>query len=382
MDHVKPFNDRIIGLDLLRSIAILLVVFLHGSLLLPKCLQERYLGIVYIMDGVSIFFVLSGFLIGGILLRVLTQPEFTILALLNFWIRRWFRTIPNYLLVLCGLLFFRECVFKNPDPFPYQYFFFSQNFSSRQPTFFAEAWSLAIEEWFYLLFPATCYFLTKILKKGSAVILYSAVIFITIPLALRILKYEMGIGINDIEEEFRKIAILRLDSLMYGIIGAYICYYHKALWGKYRDMSFFLGVFIVIFMRLNTNSNWIKVYQPIYFNIESISVLLVVPFFSELKTTRIVKLDLLFVFISTLSYSMYLLNLTPVIHHLIPLTNTLLGTKGLPIEEVFVHNYILYWFYTMAGSYLLYHCYENRMTRLRNRIKLGLAAPESNARSI
>ena len=58
------------------------------------------------IDGVSIFFVLSGFLIGGILIKVLETEPATFKTLFNFWIRRWFRTLPNYLFILLILIFF------------------------------------------------------------------------------------------------------------------------------------------------------------------------------------------------------------------------------------------------------------------------------------
>ena len=57
-------KDRIFGLDIVRSIAILLVVYKHGRWLLPDQLAFYYLLPLPHIDGVSIFFVLSGFLIG------------------------------------------------------------------------------------------------------------------------------------------------------------------------------------------------------------------------------------------------------------------------------------------------------------------------------
>ena len=50
--------------------------------------------------GVELFFVLSGFLIGGILIKIFDNTEFTFADVRRFWIRRWFRTLPNYWLIL------------------------------------------------------------------------------------------------------------------------------------------------------------------------------------------------------------------------------------------------------------------------------------------
>ena len=93
--------ERIYGLDILRAFAILFVVAGHGEVLLPR--QLKSINDFFVFDGVSIFFVLSGFLIGGILIKILEKNQITINLLFEFWIRRWFRTLPNYFLILITL---------------------------------------------------------------------------------------------------------------------------------------------------------------------------------------------------------------------------------------------------------------------------------------
>ena len=81
-----PFNEnRIYGLDILRAFAILFVVIGHGTVFLPERMQSISNFIVF--DGVSVFFVLSGFLIGGILIKLLENKGASIKSLLNFWVR-------------------------------------------------------------------------------------------------------------------------------------------------------------------------------------------------------------------------------------------------------------------------------------------------------
>ena len=96
-------TNRVYGLDILRAMAILFVVFAHGSYLLRKVLPIDLVNI-FVLDGVAIFFVLSGFLIGGILIRQFDQRRMDGRGLSQFWIRRWFRTLPNYYLVLLILV--------------------------------------------------------------------------------------------------------------------------------------------------------------------------------------------------------------------------------------------------------------------------------------
>src|ERR1039458_8648984 len=83
MEH----NRRNFGLDALRAAAIMMVLLCHmtGAL--------KFLGIY----GVELFFVLSGFLIGDILIRSAARKgRFEFKDLTEFWTRRWFRTLPNY----------------------------------------------------------------------------------------------------------------------------------------------------------------------------------------------------------------------------------------------------------------------------------------------
>ena len=99
---IEISDKRIYGLDILRALAILFVVVGHGKFLLPTKLY--FLHEAFVFDGVSIFFVLSGFLIGGILIKLLDKSQPAKELLVDFWIRRWFRTLPNYFLVLFILL--------------------------------------------------------------------------------------------------------------------------------------------------------------------------------------------------------------------------------------------------------------------------------------
>jgi peptidoglycan/LPS O-acetylase OafA/YrhL len=362
---VPQHQERIIGLDILRSIAILIVVYAHGSNLIPKRYHAFYFKFL-VIDGVSLFFVLSGFLIGGILLKIITQTNFTKTDVLNFWIRRWFRTIPNYFLVLFGVLACNIYKTRSVGNFNLTYIIFSQNFSSPHPYFFPEAWSLTIEEWFYLLFPLSCYVFHKFLKNKTRSILFSALLFLLFPLILRIIKFEYGIGINDIDGEFRKIMILRLDSIMYGVVAAYILFKQPVFWVKYKYYFLALGIFLLI-----DPLHFKGYYTPLFFNIESIITFCFLPFLSSFKTTKIKALDGFFIFISVISYSMYLLNLSAVQLVIMPILHKLLRMPNLPIEDVYVQNYCLYWFLTIFCSYFLYRMFENPMTKLRDKIHVS-----------
>ena len=150
-------RGRIEQLDGLRAIAILAVIVHH-------CL-----GIPLLWVGVDVFFVLSGFLITGILLRRKQEPRgyFS-----GFYFRRLFRIQPAYIasIILYGT-FFTWSLFR---PWPY-YAFFGMNI---HPLLYnwpinLPVWSLAVEEQFYLLWPLVVLLVAErtLLRLSIAVIL-------------------------------------------------------------------------------------------------------------------------------------------------------------------------------------------------------------------
>jgi peptidoglycan/LPS O-acetylase OafA/YrhL len=127
-------------LDAVRGLAISLVIACHYF--------DFDRGVV----GVDLFFVLSGYLIGGILLDSREQPAY----FSSFYGRRTFRILPLYWLLL---------VIAPPAHWGYYLFFAQQipwmqsGYPIHEPTFVT--WSLAIEEQFYLILPALIYWLPQ-----------------------------------------------------------------------------------------------------------------------------------------------------------------------------------------------------------------------------
>ena len=104
--RIKILGNRVFGLDLLRCGAILLVLSVHFvESITPNEVTKFYFTYLHV-DGVGLFFVLSGFLIGTILIKDFLKYGISFSTLLNFWKRRWFRTLPNYYLVLLSVLGF------------------------------------------------------------------------------------------------------------------------------------------------------------------------------------------------------------------------------------------------------------------------------------
>ena len=367
------FNTRrIFGLDILRALAILFVVGRHSSYLLPKPLYEfvNY----FIFDGVSIFFVLSGYLIGGILIRVLEKHETDKNLLLGFWKRRWFRTLPNYFLILSTLCLLH---FLFTDGFAFRsiasYFIFSQNLFSDHPLwFFSEAWSLSIEEWFYLITPVLLFFLVKFLKLTPRhSILITACVLILLVTGLRHIRYET-LSIQTIDEWdliFRKQVISRLDSLMFGVIGAYFSFYHASKWVKHKIIFLITGILLFVFSKFISDRLFpeLGLYNCVFsFTTISLATLFLLPFLSDIKTGKGFFYRTI-THISLISYSMYLVNLSLVKSWIIDKINWM---------EIFSSNYLvvffkysLFWFLTIFLSVILYKYFELPMMNLRDKKK-------------
>src|SRR5262245_44482110 len=197
-------TSRVFGLDFTRALAISLVLFTHASFFLAplKPNFEPLFMVGYL--GVDLFFALSGFLIGGILIDSAT-PGVGWVG--RFWVRRWLRTLPNYyLFMLINIAIFVWVEGQWPPAL--SYVFFVQNLAWSHPRFFPEAWSLALEEVFYLLAPlAMLVFLPLLHQRWQTVLVLAAAL--ALALVLRTLYV---IDANPPwHEGVRKISLIRLD---------------------------------------------------------------------------------------------------------------------------------------------------------------------------
>ncbi len=372
MVDFKVLNtNRIYGLDILRAFAILFVVYGHGYPILKSCIQEKYYNLLE-FDGVSMFFVLSGFLIGQILIKLFQKENINIKDVLNFWIRRWFRTLPNYFFVLTflSLTFFFLKRIKLLKAI--KFYFFAQNLYYNQPGFFIEAWSISVEEWFYLSVPVLILIFSKCFSlKITKSILFAAFFVIFFVTSYRFFHSftHPAIIFSDWNITYRMQVITRLDSLMYGLLGAFVYIYNKKIFFKYKKEFFILGIFILLISKYIVGFTSYVFYNNVFsFIIESFGALFLIPFLVSIKKGQGFFYKM-FTFISIISYSMYLINYTLVQDLLLPGSFKIFGI--IDSDDIFflILKYFLYWFYTLIGSYFLFIFIEKPTTRLRENFK-------------
>jgi peptidoglycan/LPS O-acetylase OafA/YrhL len=143
------------GLDVLRGMAILSVFFFHGlkwylplGALAGAHVRQIGQAVSFGWLGVNLFFVLSGFLITGILLDTRTQENYWS----SFYIRRFLRIAPLYFVVLAILKFALNCTWAYVILCLLYLANFAVAFRIPGPGY-GPLWSLAVEEQFYLVWP-------------------------------------------------------------------------------------------------------------------------------------------------------------------------------------------------------------------------------------
>jgi peptidoglycan/LPS O-acetylase OafA/YrhL len=204
-------ESRVFGLDFLRATAILLVLVAHASFMFLPLTHDLQAWWMLGHLGVELFFVLSGFLIGGILVRQAQSADF---SAGRFWVRRWLRTLPNYyLFLIVNIAVARWIDGAWPPAVPYAVFL--QNFAWPQPIFFIESWSLSVEEIFYLLAPLlVLLFSCRVLRRIPAVALVVAAIVIAS--LVRVIYVKMLDPGWDLS--VRMVTLVRMDAIAYGVL--------------------------------------------------------------------------------------------------------------------------------------------------------------------
>ncbi len=349
---LKPGN-RNFGLDLVRSVAIVLVLIAHAGV--GYCFGVK-LGTL----GVEIFFVLSGFLIGQILIKDFSE-QVTFSKILHFWSRRWFRTLPlYYTVILIRFVFFDSSLGIKI----LVYFFFLQN-NFVGIDFMPVSWSLVIEEWFYLIVPIMIYILfrKKIIKDKFTAFLILFILFENIARIVWVLYTNRGYAAIIGNFPFR------LDSLMVGVLLANIKLNYNFLYLKLRNKYVYLLALILwLFLLYNVGKvNQIEGLKDdllwtrtIWFCLISLTIALQIPFIEniKIKSSNIFARFIQLISIST--YAMYLIH--PYIYNLIIKTKTDYTQWSWQMPLALTVTFIC--------GYLIYTFYEKPITDLRDRLKL------------
>ena len=294
-------RDRLPQLDGIRGIAILLVIFHNES--------SKYT--VFAMDkifangwmGVDLFFVLSGFLITGILLDSKASDGY----FRNFYARRCLRIWPLYYAAL--LLMFvvvplirpleAAAIYSRSTPW-WSYPLYIQNFLVPVPDaakgLLGVTWSLAIEEQFYLVWPLVVRFVSMVSLKRIAISVVCVGPFLRLALAYY--------GVNLYSNTFS-----RLDGLMAGALLAILVRSKSFVPSRFVGLAW-AGLLVAGSLAFLTEAYSVK--WIVYSMSAAASVALVyVSLYSSRPWVQAAIRNRFLVYTGTISYGLYLLHKIP-----------------------------------------------------------------------
>lgn len=367
----NTISQRVFGLDLMRAIAITMVLCSHILWIYnPNDGFIRQLFALFGFLGVEFFFILSGFLIGKILYNIFIKDIFTIKSALGFLKRRWFRTLPNYFLVLLINVVITTSI-GYATPKLGLYFIFLQNGFSKMPTFFPESWSLSVEEWAYIVLPISLLILSLLFKPKNRNRFFLSINLLLISLFI-LFKYvyqtkTQTTTLDQWNSSVKAVMIYRLDAIFMGVLCAWISINYEKYWHKFKFQSFLIGVLIMLFMYFGMGllkilpETYPFVWNVVYLPLASLSIAFFMPFFSQLETSiSLIKKPI--EFISKISYSIYLFHYSIILQLIMLFVNR--ETTSLIQFHMITAFYLSILIFV---SYVCYRFFEKPLTDLRNK---------------
>jgi peptidoglycan/LPS O-acetylase OafA/YrhL len=216
--------------------------------------------------GVDLFFVLSGYLIGGQLLAPFSRGQ--PIRLGRFFFRRVLRILPAYLVIL-AIYFLLPGWREYPEMSPLWKFLLSiQNIGLRGGTSFSHAWSLAVEDQFYLLLPLVLLFVIR--GRRTALLVPVAIVLGGFALrwfvALQNLG-ETGVAFRGFQTWIYYATWTRLDPLVLGVALAAIEKFRRHLWTRLLNIAPWLllpGFALIVFALCLAETDTITVTAAIW----------------------------------------------------------------------------------------------------------------------
>ncbi|MFZ6749421.1 acyltransferase family protein [Undibacterium sp. Ren11W] len=361
---------RLHGLDTLRSCAILLVLMYHYKVVVSRADTFGIFSQIG-WSGVDLFFVLSGYLIGNQIFASLQRQDF---SLKNFYIRRFLRTLPSFYVVLALYFLLPGVMGGSNPPELWRFLSFTQNLGLHTGTAFSHAWSLCIEEQFYLILPALALLFvagSHYLKKSM---IYAWLLLLGLICGAIALRAYLWLNyVQDAESFYGYIyysSLARFDELLPGVALALIKNYHRPVWSRllqWGNQFLALGICCVALMfYLFANYHYVEP-QGYTYAMTTWGYSLMAISFSLLVLAALSPTSLLYKFklpacsyLALWSYSIYLVHKAVFFILSAPLKQAGIGLEsGLGLSIMLLTS--------LLAGYLLYVLVESPFMRLRER---------------
>ena len=226
---------RLDGLDSLRAVAILLVFAFHYKVFVSGTPTFGWASTVG-WTGVDLFFVLSGYLISNQLFSGIVKGKS--LSLKAFYIRRLLRTLPNYYVVLALYFVLPTVMGGRPPPPLWRFLTFTQNLWLQPGTAFSHAWSLCVEEQFYLVLPllilGALYFGRSMPKRAAGFALAGLILAGIAVRSVLWFQYgqEAGGAVKGYHPNIYYSSFCRFDEFLPGVAIAMLKNFQPRLWER------------------------------------------------------------------------------------------------------------------------------------------------------
>lgn len=365
-------KGRVFGLDAMRAAAILMVLCSHSFFIYPNGngLASQIFSL-FGFWGIEVFFVLSGFLVGKILYELYMQKYFTIHSVFYFLKRRWFRTLPNYFLVL--LMNFIIVVIIDRDLVNVSlYFLFLQNFSTTMLPFFSESWSLSVAQYGYLLMPFALFFISLLIKPKSKSKRFILVVLVLVFLFLGSKAYynftTENVTIDEWNVSLKGVVVYRIDAILIGVVASWLSFNYVGFWEKQKNKIAFFGGLLIVFMFVGVGYFRILIgtypffWNVVYLPLTSIAFALFLPLLSQLESPS-KWFSKVITFISLISYSLYLLHYSVVLQ----MMKYFVDTSGFSISQLHLFTFC-YLAIVFFASYMCYNYFEKPIMDLRDKV--------------
>jgi peptidoglycan/LPS O-acetylase OafA/YrhL len=346
---------RSFGIDVVRTLGILIVMLRHYQFL-P--------GFNYGVYAIEFLFVVSGYLIGQILLSNLYSTEnVSFFSVKRFMIRRWFRILPLYYLAILIKFIFFPAVGIN---ILYYIFFLQNHFYGID--FFPETWSLVIDEWFYLGTPLILYFFMRFVSaKKNYILIYLTLIVVLINLLRAFWIYKTNVPFAGLGGNI----VLHQDTLLMGVILAFIKYQLPNVFNLLNSKLIFAFAWVLIIIhtiilkeirypidRIDSYY-FLKVTE---FTLFAILIASTLPYIENsvkaFKQSVLMPLNKIVTIGSKLSYALYLFH---------SMSHMLAAYILSSITDNFIVIGLLGFFISIISSHLLYQYVEKKFLIIRDR---------------
>jgi peptidoglycan/LPS O-acetylase OafA/YrhL len=352
-------NKYVVQLDGIRFFAVLMVMMAHW---LRWTWSRPFLLKMPFTHGVTLFFVLSGYLITRILLenketnRENGLNQFHLLK--NFYIRRFFRIFPIYYLLVFGLYLFN---YKNTaEIFPWLVSYTSNIYQSINNVAigdFNHFWSLAVEEQFYLFWPLLILFIDR--KRTLPLIIAT----IVIALCVRTYLF-LYVGKWMATSYF---TLSCMHSLGLGALMAYIKTNNTKLEHK-LSRPFILYIVLAVYLAMliapkPLTVGWYKeIVDEFFFAVVAFFIILRASENRFKGLARLILENKFVVYSGKISYGLY------IYHMFMPaLLNYILGISGYSISNKYIY-FVTSFFLTFAVATISWKIIEQPINKLKNRV--------------